>query len=101
MEENQEFIRVRIPKRGEILGIVKANLGGSRFEVKCNDSFTRICRIPGKIKKKIWIRLGDLVIIEPWTVQSNERGDIVWMYTKAQAIWLERKGYVKNISLES
>jgi translation initiation factor 1A len=100
MEENQEFIRVRIPLRGEILGIIKSNLGGSRFEVKCNDGFTRICRIPGKIKKKIWIRTGDLVIVKPWTVQSNERGDIAWMYTKAQAIWLERKGFVKNLSLE-
>jgi translation initiation factor 1A len=100
MEESQEFIRVRIPHKGEILGIIKSNLGGSRFEVKCNDGFTRICRIPGRIKKKIWLRLGDLVIIEPWTVQSNERGDITWMYTKAQAIWLERKGYVKNLSLE-
>jgi len=101
MEDNQEFIRVKIPKKGEILGIVKANLGGSRFEVKCNDGFTRICRIPGKIKKRIWIRLGDLVIVEPWSVQSNERGDIAWMYTKAQAIWLERNGYIKNISLDS
>jgi translation initiation factor 1A len=100
MEENQEFIRVKIPLRGEILGIIKSNLGGSRFEVKCNDGFTRICRIPGKIKKKIWIRTGDLVIVKPWTVQSNERGDIAWMYTKAQAIWLERKGFVKNLSLE-
>jgi translation initiation factor 1A len=101
MEESQEFIRVKIPKRGEILGIIKSNLGGSRFEVRCNDGFTRICRIPGKIKKKIWIRTGDLVIIKPWSVQSNERGDIDWMYTKAQAIWLERKGFVKNLSLEA
>jgi len=99
-EENQGVIRVRIPEKGEILGIIKSNLGGSRFEVKCSDGFTRICRIPGKIKKRIWIRLGDLVIITPWSVQSNERGDIAWMYTKAQAIWLERKGFLKNISLE-
>lgn len=101
MEESQEFIRVRIPKRGEILGMVRATLGGSRFEVKCSDGFTRICRIPGKLKKRIWIKLGDLVIITPWQVQSNERGDISWMYTKAQAIWLERKGYLKNLSFES
>ena len=100
MEEETEMIRVKIPRRGEILGILKSNLGGSRFEVKCSDGFTRICRIPWKLKKKLWVRVGDLVIIEPWTVQSNERGDIVWMYTRAQAIWLERKGFLKNISLE-
>ncbi|MEM5778607.1 MAG: translation initiation factor eIF-1A [Candidatus Aenigmatarchaeota archaeon] len=93
----EEIIRVRIPQKNEILGIVKNNLGGSRFEVKCNDGFTRICRIPGKLKKNIWIRVGDLVIVKPWEVQSNERGDIIWMYTKAQAIWLEKKGFVKSI----
>lgn len=93
----EEIIRVRIPQKNEILGIVKNSLGGSRFEVKCNDGFTRVCRIPGKLKKNIWIRVGDLVIVKPWEVQSNERGDIIWMYTKAQAIWLEKKGFVKGI----
>lgn len=99
-EEGQEFIRVKIPQKGEILGIVKSNLGGSRFEVKCSDGFTRVCRIPGKLKKRIWIRLGDLVLIQPWPVQANERGDIVWMYTKAQAVWLERKGFLKDFNLD-
>jgi len=100
-EENQEFIRVKIPEKGEILGIVKANLGGSRFEVKCIDGFTRICRIPGRLKKRVWVRVGDLVLITLWSVQFNERGDIIWTYTKAQAIWLERKGFIKSLDLET
>ena len=100
MEEPQEFIRVRIPSHGEILGIVKANLGGSRFEVRCIDGFTRICRIPGKYKKRVWVKVDNLVLVTPWEVQSNERGDIIWTYSKAQELWLDRKGYLKKFDEE-
>jgi translation initiation factor 1A len=96
-EEGQEFIRVRVPEKGEILGVVKANLGGSRFEIKCIDGFTRICRIPGRFKKRVWVKVGGLILITPWEVQSNERGDIIWTYTKAQELWLERKGFLKSL----
>jgi translation initiation factor 1A len=99
MEE--QIIRVRTPEKGEVLGIVLSLLGGGRLEVKCDDGFTRIGRIPGRMKRKIWVRVGDLVMLKPWEVQSDERGDIIWKYSKAQAIWLEKKGYLKNISIDS
>lgn len=99
-EETPEFIRVRIPEKGEIIGIVKANLGGSRFEVKCVDGFTRICRVPGKLKKRMWVRAEDIILVRPWEVQANERGDIIWVYTKAQAAWLDRKGFLKSLESE-
>jgi len=95
-DEGQEFIRVRIPEKGQILGIIQANLGGSRFSIKCIDGFTRICRIPGKFKKRVWVKVNGLVLITPWSVQSNERGDIIWTYSKAQEAWLDRKGYLKK-----
>jgi translation initiation factor 1A len=95
-EENQELIRVRIPERGEILGIAKANLGGSRFEIRCIDGRTRICRIPGKFKKRMWVKIGNLVLVKPWVVQADERADIIWNYTKAQEAWLDRKGFLKG-----
>ena len=98
MEE--EIIRVRIPRKGEILGIVTTMLGAGRLEARCDDGLTRICRIPGKMKKKIWVRIGDLILIKPWIVQTNERGDVEWMYTRAQAGWLKRKGFIKTLSSE-
>lgn len=99
-EETQEFIRVRMPRKGEILGIVRANLSGSRFDIKCIDGNDRICRIPGKYKKKVWVKVNGLVLITPWVVQSNERGDIVWTYTKAQEAWLDKNGYLKGFDTE-
>lgn len=96
----EEVIRVRMPERGETICIVTSMLGGGRLEAKCEDGFTRICRIPGKIKKRIWIKPGNLVLIKPWDIQKEERGDVVWLYSKAQEFWLKRKGFLKNISTE-
>jgi len=99
--KEEEIIRVRIPKRGEILGVVTTMLGAGKLNVNCEDGFTRLCRIPGKIRKKIWVRIGDLVLVKPWEVQSNERGDVIWMYTRTQADWLRKKGYGKELSIEN
>jgi len=97
MEE--EIIRVRIPKEGEILGKVTAMLGANRIQVECDDGKERICRIPGKMKKRIWTRVDDIVLIKPWEYQYDTRGDLVWKYTKNQAYVLKKKGYLKNIEI--
>jgi len=99
-QEGQEFIRVRTPREGEILGKVLANLSGSRFAIKCIDGNERVCRIPGKYKKRVWVKVGGLVLITPWVVQSNERGDIIWTYTKAQEAWLDKRGFLKAFDTE-
>ena len=39
---------IRLPKEGEILGVVIGTLGGGRLAVACKDGKDRICRIPGK-----------------------------------------------------
>ncbi len=98
--EEMEVARIRLPREGEVLGVVEALLGADRFRAKCDDGNNRIVRIPGKMRKRIWIRTGDLVLVKPWQVQSDERGDAVFRYTPTQANWLRRKGYVKSISFE-
>src|SRR3990167_5084501 len=94
--EAEEIARTRIPKKGEVLGMAITMLGAGKIMVKCEDGFTRICRIDGKIRKKLWIRVGDIVLIELWPVQMNERGDVVWIYTRTQASWLKKKGFLKK-----
>ncbi len=89
---HEELERLRTPHAGEILGIVEQMLGFDRLLVRCKDGFVRNCRIPGKIRKRLWVREGDVVIVRPWTVQSNEKGDIIYRYTYAQRDWLRKKG---------
>ncbi len=96
MEVQQtEEQRIRMPRRGEIMGTVIEMMGGSRMTVKCFDGKERLCRIPGKIKKKLVIKSGDYVIIQPWSVQSDERGDIAYRYNSFQLDQLKRKGLIK------
>jgi translation initiation factor 1A len=80
------------PAQGEVLGVVVKLLGFDRILVKCQDGKERLCRIRGKMKRRVWIRDGDIVIVSPWDFQSDKRGDVVWRYTHAQAENLRRKG---------
>ncbi len=93
--ENNEVIRVRLPKEGEILGIVEQLLGHARMRVRCFDGVTRLCRVPGKYLRRLWIRTGDVVLVKPWEIEKD-RGDIIYKYSKTQVEWLSRKGYLKN-----
>lgn len=87
--------RIRTPHPGELFGVVTELHGGSRMTVQCEDGNVRMCRIPGKIRKKLWIKPGDVVIIEPWTVETNEKGDIAYRYTAVQVEALRRKGLLR------
>jgi len=96
-QEEMEIARIRLPKEGEVIGIVEMMLGGDKMKVICDDGKTRICRIPGKLRKRVWVGAGDMVLVQPWKVQSDERGDIIFRYTPTQANWLRRKGYLKTL----
>ena len=87
-----EISELVYPASGEVLGVVVKLLGFDRILVKCQDGHERLCRIRGKMKRRVWIREGDIVIISPWDFQSDKRGDVVWRYTHAQAETLRRKG---------
>jgi len=86
---------MRKPQPGEILGIATKLLGYDRVQVNCMDGYIRLGRIRGKMKRRVWIRRGDVVLITPWDFQSDTRGDIVWRYTSSQADILRREGYLK------
>ncbi len=89
----QELIRVKLPRGKQMLGEIEQILGGSRFKVSCKDGNERLCRIPGKFRKRITVRVGDIVIVEPWEVEGNEKGDVVWIYNRTQMAWLRKRGY--------
>ncbi len=90
-----EQIRVRTPQPGEVLGIVTELHGGSRMKAQCQDGKERMVRIPGKIRKKLWIKVGDYLLVKPWSVESDAKGDIEYRYTFNQVDILRRKGFIK------
>ena len=80
------------PSENDVLGVVQKLLGFDRVLVKCQDGYTRTCRIRGKMKRRTWIREGDIVLVSPWDFQSDERGEIFHRYTQSQVDDLRRKG---------
>ena len=91
----REISRVKTPRGDETFGIVETNLGGSKLRVRCQDNKMRICRIRGKIRKRVWMDDGDLVLVKPWPIQGDIRGDIMMKYTPTQVGYLRRRGFLK------
>ena len=86
-------IRVKMPNRkiNEMFAFAEQILGGRRVTVLCEDGETRMARIPGKMRRRQWVRDGDLIIVWPWDFQDS-KADVKHRYTKTQAMYLSRKG---------
>ena len=90
-----EIHELVLPSASEVLGVATKMLGFDRLMVKCQDGHERLCRIRGKMKRRVWIRVNDIVVVSPWEFQTESRGDITWRYTRGQAEMLRRRGYLK------
>ncbi|MBA7698639.1 hypothetical protein ES703_107319 [subsurface metagenome] len=99
--QNQEEIvtRVKLPRKKEVIGIIEQRYGGNKMKVNCLDGKERNCRVPGRLKRKLWLRPNDVVIVEPWEL-DNEKGDIIFKYRLNQITWLKNKGYLKTEKTE-
>ena len=64
-----------------MLCVVDEVVGADFIKVRCVDGVTRICRIPGKFRRRVWLSTGDVVLVEPWDFQQT-KGDIVHKYEK-------------------
>jgi len=94
LSTEEERRRLRFPREGEVLGLVLGLMGGSRMKVACKDGKERMCRIPGKLKNKIWVKEGDVVIVRPFSIQGDIKGDVIWRYFPLQARILKEEGYI-------
>lgn len=90
-------IRVKMPNRriNEMFALADQILGGRRVSVLCEDGETRLARIPGKMRRRQWVREGDLIIVWPWDFQES-KADVKHRYTKTQAMYLSRKGVLPD-----
>jgi len=84
---------IRLEEAGddELYGRVIKILGNLNMNVYCNDNKIRICKVRGSMRKRVWINIGDLVIISLRNLEAEtekkamteadrkliDRGDIV------------------------
>jgi len=93
--EPPKIIRVPLPKKEEVIGIIEQRLGGNKMMVECLDGKKRNCRVPGRLKRKLWLRPNDVVIVQPWELDDT-KGDVLLKYKTNQIEWLKNKGYLKT-----
>ncbi len=93
--ETQVVSRAPLPRAGEVLGVIEQRFGGNKMMVNCLDGKTRNCRVPGRLKRKLWLRPKDVVIIELWEL-DKDKGDVILKYKPNQVEWLKRKGYLES-----
>ena len=99
-QEQVEIRRIKLPKGSETIGILDQRLGASRMRVRCLDGKTRICRVPGRLKRKLWVREGDVLLIKPWELGGDDKGDVIFKYRITQITWLKRNGHLKGLETE-
>ena len=95
----QKITRVKLPRGKEILGIIEQRLGGNKMMVNCLDGKSRNCRVPGRLRRKLWLRPNDVVIVEPWELDKN-KADILFKYRLNQIQWLKKNGYLEKEKIE-
>jgi translation initiation factor 1A len=88
-------VRVRLPKKWnkEQFALAELMMGANHIRVRCIDGVIRMGRIKGTMKKRIWIREGDTLIVAPWSFQ-DEKCDIIYRYLKPQTEWLRKNRYI-------
>jgi len=96
-ETVDEITRVKTPRGKQVFGTIEQRLGGSKMRVRCFDGKTRLCRVPGRMKRKLWVREGDTVLVEPWELGGDDKGDIIYKYRHTQVQWLKKRGIIKQV----
>lgn len=64
-------------------------LGNGRVEAYCFDQVKRLCHIRGKLRKKVWIQVGDIVLLGLREFQDS-KADIIMKYTPDEARQLKQ-----------
>jgi len=91
-------LRVTLPykPKGEMFAVAETFQGGSRLQLICEDGERRMGRIPGKLRRRMWIRENDLLIVIPWSFQDS-KADVKFRYTPTQTSNLKRSGKIPEI----
>jgi translation initiation factor 1A len=68
-------------------------LGDSRLEVQCMDGVKRMAHIRGTMRKKIWIAMGDVVLVALREYEAD-KCDIILKYTEDEVRKLKSLGEI-------
>jgi len=91
--ENDVMKRELVEKDGDnqAYAQVMKMLGNGRLTAFCFDGKTRLCHIRGKLRKKVWINTGDIILVGLRDYQ-DDKADVILKYTPDEARLLKNTG---------
>eukprot|EP00039_Didymoeca_costata_P032549 m.38302 g.38302 ORF g.38302 m.38302 type:complete len:144 (+) comp9416_c0_seq2:95-526(+) len=90
--ENETDKRELIFKEdGQEYAQVAKMLGNGRLEALCFDGVKRLCHIRGKLRKKVWINQGDIILVGLRDYQ-DAKADVILKYNADEARNLKNYG---------
>ena len=87
-EEKRELI---FKEDGQEYAQVLRMLGNGRLEAQCIDRAKRLCHIRGKMRKKVWVNTGDIILLGLRDFQ-DQKADVILKYTAEEARSLKAYG---------
>jgi len=92
--ENEAEKRELIFKEdGQEYAQVTKMLGNGRLEATCFDGVRRLCHIRGKLRKKVWINQGDIILVGLRDYQ-DAKADVILKYNADEARNLKSYGEI-------
>jgi translation initiation factor 1A len=80
-----------VREEGQMYGRVMRMLGNGRLMAACDDGSERMCRIRGSMRKREWVRPGDVVLVAQREYQDS-KADVVHKYSDAEVGRLRSMG---------
>lgn len=76
-------------------GQVTRLLGSCRLEVSCFDGVMRLCHIRGSMRKKVWIKVNDIVLISLREFEQA-KADIIYKYEIPEINYLKKENEIPD-----
>jgi len=90
-EQQRREIPLPSQETGTVICVVEEMIGADHVKARCLDGVSRTCRIPGRFRRKVWLSVGDVILVSVWDFQPT-KGDVIHRYEKAEVRELIQRG---------
>lgn len=90
---DQKTRQFPVREDGQVYARVTKMLGDARVQTTCTDGRERTCKIAGRMRKREWVRAGDLVLVSLREFEADgSKADVVFRYNDTEVSQLVRFG---------
>ena len=96
MGEKRELL---YKEEGQEYAQILALLGNGRVQANCFDGVKRMCTIRGKLRNRVWINAGDIILVSLREF-GDEKADVIHKFYPEEAFELQDLGEIpENITI--